>query len=104
MISTPFFIVHGDTCWLGYGRTAGCGRSSSFVSAGCRSTLASNPINPSGEISTGLISISLIHGCSVTNWLNFTSNASSGAICTSPFSSQAKQLFKHPGLFHHAPR
>ena len=42
------------------------------VSGPCSTTRASSASSRSGEASSGLMSISLIHGCSTTSWLKRT--------------------------------
>src|SRR5215203_5603980 len=61
------------------------GRSSSFVSGSCRTIRASRAIRRSGEARSGLMSSSLIQGCSTTSWLVRT------------------QRLEDSGPFHHPP-
>src|ERR1035441_9355573 len=62
--------------WQGYGRIVARGNCPGCTVESCTTTRASSATNCSGVASSGLMSISLIHGCSITNWLNRTSRAS----------------------------
>ena len=55
----------------------GSGQIASRVRGSCNTTRASSATIRLGEARSGLISISLIQRCSITNWLNRTSNSSS---------------------------
>src|SRR5664280_817857 len=64
----------------------------SVMSRPWTTTRASNARMRSGEASSGLMSISLIHGCSTTSWLKRTSRSSNAARSTglrprTPFSA-----------------
>ena len=80
------------------------GNLSSAISEGCSTTLASSATIRSADASSGLMSISLIRGCSTTSWLNRTSNSSSAPRSTGAASAHSLQGAVNPRPLHHAAR
>ena len=61
------------------------------------------PASRSGEASNGLMSISLIQGCSTTSWLKRTRSCSSAARSTGWRPRTPFERREDPGLLHHPP-
>src|ERR1017187_9058361 len=65
----PSFKRHSHTYCEGYGRMVGRGNFSACTVESCTTTRASSASSCSGVARSGLMSICLIQGCSITSWL-----------------------------------
>ena len=74
------------------------------TSGPCTTTRASSAIRPSGEASSGLMSISLIQRCSTTSWLKRTSSCFERGQVHRLAAAHALQRLVDLGLLHHPAR
>ena len=80
------------------------GTCSSVTSGPCTTTRASSAIRPSGDASSGLISISLIQRCSATSALKRTIRYFECGKIHRPAAAHAFERLVDLGLLHHAAR